>query len=152
MGWIIALLFFLLAGPAWATGGWTDCSAAATAAPAQVVRGEPVCWAHDGDDDSGLIEIPHGITVLVTYDPDITTDGAATGQGYLRCCVSGASASTALCPPTTGTPFTGAAGDDGPPCVGSNQCWAQEVGAGQCFWETTTSPGGDDAVVRFEAR
>jgi hypothetical protein len=124
-----------------ATGTWTNCRGG-TPENQEVKAGVHLCWEFDGDDDSGAFSV-RSETALICFDPDITTEGVATGAVMPRRCHRGSKPTSNpqnQCFATLDSSMTGITGSAG------TQDACQRVGFGTYYIDVTTSPAGDDAV------
>lgn len=141
------LAALLIAGSAQATSSLSQCSNTDIPDSSAIDRDECVAWRFTVVEDSMAITFrsPSG---LICFDPNTATDGVATGEVEIRYCPSGLKPSTNpenTCITITATPLTGLTGG----ASAQNSCI--RVGPGTYWADVSTSPGGQSAIVYFQA-
>lgn len=141
---LLVAALVLLPSSSWAAGFWSYCDGVARTNIGNVGRGAMICWEFDDASDSGTITINSDMAT-VCFDPNITTEGAATAQVDLMYCpiYPGRAADRATCHKVTNAPLTGVTGAPG------TQDACQRLPRGTYYVDVTTSAGGDDALVSF---
>lgn len=142
MKYLALILALAIPLPALATGSFTKCNGESLSGTPVVANFDSVCWVFDGDDDSTIVEV-RAKTALVCFDPDITTDGAATAQVMINHCPTSNAVSAFTCMDITDSSSTGITGASG------TQDSCIRVGTGFYYVDVTTADAGTDSRVSF---
>lgn len=146
---LIAVMALLVPGVAEGTSSWTKCdSGDTTSTDLTIDTGMRLCFHFTTTEDSGVFNVKHGITALITFDPATDSEGADAAQVTIRRCSQGwkpAADPNYRCSKMHTSPLTGLCGD------WDTQLCSIRVGMGAYYIDNeATAADPDVAIVTIE--